>query len=982
MTPLEFLAAVWPSDGLYCIGTPFSGKSGALEHKMFKSISAAADYAISMAEKKNVFFAVHSFEKERVWNERHHFDKVNKVWVADWSQRTQSNTKSGKAFFFDLDVGESDRVKKYATQGDAFAAIKDFCVATGMPRPMIASSGGGLHVYWIMERSLPSRTEWFTIAQRLRQLAQRHKLLFDPSRTTDTASVLRVAGTFNLKKDGEPRPVKVLTTTVPQDPEAFNARIVAQLEKADITPLPDRLPETGLGSNMDKVYDGPLSDFDDVRAACKQMERAWELKGRVPEPEWFHTLQLVRCCIDGRRLCHEISSGDPRYSVEGCDAKIDQLEASKAGPTSCQTIRDKFGSADEDLCAGCPFYAQPAGFNPLKAAHLTAVAPPPVIIETDIETGEQVAVTIPQPPQPYKRLKNGGVGIIRERDDGSQYIQTVHDHDLYPIDRFADRSMGVERQKWMYHPPHEPPFAFLLDASDFVDVRALARALASHGIYSTGNDYNGVKTFMSAYIRQLQAAKAPKQHFDHFGWTEDGTAFVYRDQMFLEGNITRPITLGPIASDYADMLGQAGTMANQIEALKFFNFPGYERHQFLIASGLGSMLLNMTEFAGLLINCTGEAGTSKTTSLRAAASLWGPPRQYVRNGTKEGATVLARDRRRSVLSSLPNCIDELTDMDPAAIKSMVMNITQDGEREGLTRRGGLKKGIGVNRSNITLSTSNTVLQSFLQRNNAAGAAGAVRVFEMSFERVGIHTSVEANAFMREINANYGWIGPAFAQYVVNNRALVMDRVLKQYDRLIVAYNMQSEERFWFVGIAVAVVALQIAVKQGWLFYDPVQMLNVVLKDLLAHQRGIVAEERASNDPLTVLGNFFLAHVGSMAVMVKYGTNVYMHNRPNRELVGEIAHYRKEALIAPKQFQEFCKHAGVDHYRTVANLTRRGIITGKHRLIIAGGTEWAQPRTYYYRVKLDHPELDGIVEEPPPKPLDQMANIIGPLTSAA
>lgn len=980
MTPSEFLRAVWPDDGFYCIGIPYTAGSGALEHTMLKDIDKAADFAVEQAKSKNVFFGVHSFAKDRIWNDRHHYDKARKAWVAGWSQRTQSNTLYGKAFFFDLDVGVSENAKKYATQGDAFAAIKDFCKATGLPKPMITSSGGGLHIYWILTRALPSNTEWVSIAQRLRQLAQRHKLLFDPSRTTDTASVLRVTSTFNHKKEGEPRPVRVLTTTVPIEPEAFNDIIVSQLQLAKIDPLPDRSVESILGSNMDKEYDGPLTDFEDVRKACKQMERAWQLKGRVPEPEWFHTLQLVRCCINGRELCHEISAGDPRYSIEGCDAKIDQLDVKKAGPTSCLTIREKFGSADEDLCKGCQFYTQPAGFNPLKAARLTAVAPAPIVIETDLETGQQVEVSIPQPPLPYKRLKaGGGFGIQRERDDGSQYILPIHHNDLYPVDRFADRDAGTENQKWMYHPPHEPPFAFMLEAADFVDTRSLARALANRGIYVESNNYANVRDYMSAYIRQLQKDKAPKQHFEHFGWTKDYTGFVFRDQIMMANNVVRPITLGPTASDYKSMVDQGGTLAGQIAALKFYNKPGYERHQFLIASSLGSTLLHMLDFSGVLVNCTGDAGAGKSTALKAAASLWGPPKRYVRNGTKEGGTALARDRRRSVLSSLPNCIDELTDMDPIAVKSMVMNITQETERDTLDSKRRLRKGSDMTRSNTTLTTSNTVLQSFLQRNNAAGAAGAVRVFEMMFEDRKIHTAPEANAFLREIGVHHGWIGPAFAQYVMNNYALVNDRVQKQYDKLITAYRMKPEERFWFAAISVALVALQIAVRQGWLFYDPVVMLNVVLKDVLWQQRSIVSEERAMNDPLTVLNDFFLAHVGSLAIMIKYGSNVYLHNRPNRELVGEVAHFRGEALISPKQFQEFCRRAGVDHHRAVMNLTDRKIITGKHRSTIASGTEWSQPRAYYYRVDLKHPDLIGMIEEPKPKPLDQMANITQPLT---
>ena len=63
-----------------------------------------------------------------------------------------------------------------------------FVQQTGLPKPLVTSSGGGFHVYWLLTDEIPS-DEWRDHATRLRQLAMHYGLKADPSRTTDTSSV-------------------------------------------------------------------------------------------------------------------------------------------------------------------------------------------------------------------------------------------------------------------------------------------------------------------------------------------------------------------------------------------------------------------------------------------------------------------------------------------------------------------------------------------------------------------------------------------------------------------------------------------------------------------------------------------------------------------------------------------------------------------------------------------------------------------------
>jgi hypothetical protein len=116
------------------------------------------------------------------------------------------------SFWLDIDVGDKKAAegKGYTTQRAALMALRDFCDATGLPKPLlVVCSGYGLHVYWLMSEFVPA-DRWRQIASKLKALTIAHKFLVDQSRTADIVSLLRPAGTLNFKNPGNPQPVAVL----------------------------------------------------------------------------------------------------------------------------------------------------------------------------------------------------------------------------------------------------------------------------------------------------------------------------------------------------------------------------------------------------------------------------------------------------------------------------------------------------------------------------------------------------------------------------------------------------------------------------------------------------------------------------------------------------------------------------------------------------------------------------------------------------
>ena len=150
----------------------------------------------------------------------------------DGSSRMAINAALMNAFWLDLDCG-SEKAKTgagYETKEDALYALRAFCRAVGLPRPMIIDSGGGLHVYWSLKETI-SANRWKELAGKLKQATKALGFLADQSRTADAASVLRPVGTYNRKYD-PPRLVVLLCDAAGDvDPDVFEAALDSFLAK-------------------------------------------------------------------------------------------------------------------------------------------------------------------------------------------------------------------------------------------------------------------------------------------------------------------------------------------------------------------------------------------------------------------------------------------------------------------------------------------------------------------------------------------------------------------------------------------------------------------------------------------------------------------------------------------------------------------------------------------------------------------------------
>lgn len=970
MTPVEFLKSVWPSSGLFALALPYvlpDLSKTVYRHAVFTTIEGAEAFIERHKHKHDLYFCMHALRDEKRWNPNKKNLKTGETGA--FEVRTQANMLEARVFFFDLDVGVSDeRSTKYQSQAEALAGLKNFCTQTGLPKPTITSSGGGLHVYWPISEALPSEN-WKEHAHRLRQLAKHYGLLADPTRITDSASVLRVPGTFNHKNPANPRPVRVLNIGKETPNGVFLKLVADAMTRADIQikAMPKLPAGDLLGSNLEREFDAPPVAMRALVAACGQVQRLVKLRGNVSEPEWYHTLNLVRFVERGDHYAHKMSAGHPTYSFEGTQAKLEQLrdrrngDGKPLGPTTCNKLAEVCG---DEACVTCPFAGKVK--SPLQAARYKDEAPAPVV---EVTLGPQVITTeIPSPPEPYMRMKGGGIAVATKDKEGNEHHIRIYANDLYPIRRLVNTTQELEQQTWRVHLPRSGAKDFALDADALYDRKKFLTTISHQGIYPEANQVNYLQEYMIAYIQKLQQEADAEAQCNHLGWTDSCTNFIMPDKIMLEDGTARPAALSLGAQRASQQVFKKGTLQRQVELLRFYEHPDYTPNQFFILNALAAPLFYMTGHHGVIVNATGDAGASKSTSLYTAASFWGQPELYPINGTNNGATVRGRNERVTTLANLPICVDEITHMPIKDAQDLAMGITQPGHRIRLEQSGVERASNDAYKATIMLTTANSSLHTLLSTDNSAGTAGSMRVFEIPFRPLNVHTKPEADEFLHELRENFGHVGEAFMGYVVRHRKAVEKRLREVMREIDTEGRIQSSERFWSAAIAAVLVAAEIAKSLGLLNYDAARLKQWALTVQLDYMRGTVREEYAS--PLGVLADYLELIAGDMIVTHRpqAGGNITpVAKSPRGQL---LAHYEIDdgvMFVLKKGFKDYCNRIGANSRKILDELHQPRpngdkamcIVTSKlTKKVLGYRTEFAKAQTACFVIDMAHVEVSG------------------------
>lgn len=1015
MTPGKFLRLVWPDKGFYCLAHPFKPEGSSVTvytHRVFDNISAAVTHVHTMEHSADTYFAVLSLEQEKRWDPNKKDYKTGQPGA--YAVRVQENMLAAKALFFDLDVGSD--AGKYPTQAEALKALIAYCQTAKLPMPTLVSSGGGVHVYWHFAETVGVE-EWRDLAWNSRQLADALKLKVDPTRTIDSTSVLRVPGTFNWKDRTNPRRVQVLQEGAITPIAVLRQLIHDALIRAGTTPdasAPARriaAPANALGvaSNLDLNSFGPPPTLKELGDTCGQVREILRSQtdpshphhGPLDNTAWYRgMIATLHHVEDGDNWCRKLTALHPR-SVADIEAKL--VQASNFPPAKCETLQ-QFMPWRDAPCQTCRFRDKVA--NPFMAARKSVPAPPPslslsagssappappplpggafagsVVGAAPAPTAPSlsvVAAMLPNPPKPYERLKAGGVAVTHTDKDGNETTRVIYENDLFPLKRLANGDDRKEQQLWRVAIPRVGYRDFTIDADTLYDSRKFCVAIAHNGVYPHKADIPALQDYMIAYISQLQKVDDAAEQVGHLGWADEYRRFILPDKTLHEDGTVSTTALSLPAERAAQHITKRGDLTSQIALLHFYDHDDYIPNQTVILGSLASAIFYATGHHGVVVNCSGDAGASKSTTLYTAAGLWGDPQMWPINGTNRGATANARTQRIVTNANLPTCVDEITHLPAKEAIDLVMNITQPGHRLRLDVTGAERQTASNYKSAIMIATANSSLHGLLSTDNAAGTAGSMRVFEMRFQIQRVHTKAEADEFLRQINQHHGHVGEVFVNFVVRHRAAVEKRVQQVMREVDEAGQITSAERFWSAYVATVVVAGEIARALGLTAYDPNKIRTWLVTRQIPHMRGVVREEY--RDSTAVLTDYIAEKNGNILVLNRTGSTgvntngnhaaglTYAENKPGGALLG---HYDRAAgvLYLLKQgFKEHCQRIGASSVKileelcqprpTAAGQPMRIVVDRQVRRTLGAGTEYAKGQSWCFAVDMNHPEISG------------------------
>jgi hypothetical protein len=848
MQPLDFLAAVLPSEGVYCVAELSSSKKEHAYASSLKELEAALDRF--NANKFNTYFALATFTEE--------------------GSRLSSNAKLMRSLFVDLDCDATDP-KKYKTQQDALDALSAFLQSTSLDKlgtPWIVSSGGGVHAYWSFTQDI-SIPEWKLLAENFKRLCKQQGLLIDMTVTADASRVLRVPGTMNWKQADNPRPVKILQEGQPME---FSVLLSAVKEKlnghavADVM-LPGKRPTQITGSSKLRLFENTVVVFKTILhrtvngSGCGQLLHYMQnAADDGMEPLWRGLLSLTKVCTDGEKYAKKLSSLHP-YPEERMQQKLREIK----GPYPCV----KLDSENPGICTGCPHWGKIT--NPLALGRelQASTEVKEVEVAPAVQTQEQaITVQRPTPPKGFSYGKNGGV--YREiKDEDAEGNKIKRPMMVLPYDLFVVDLLNIQGDHVVHMVALRPegttqvtlPQRAVVSKDETVKALAAQNVVASFGAKNDTNLFDYVRSCVEAVSAERKALAVPAS----FGWQDDGS-FVTNGKIFFPNGNTRTTPMPGLENLVANTRPK-GTVENWAKVVDML----IRRKNFdLLAVGLGvafgSPIMDFSKLSGLVFSAgSSRSGTGKSLSLQLAASVWGDPQGYRINPT---TSPVATIQRAGLLRSLPLVTDEVTTKNRKDFEWFPAFVFDISEGQGKER---MESGANKERLNLTkwrllaIVSSNDHTLDYLSGGRKHSSEGEMRRMLQWEVKETLTWDLHEVEILKLLSDNFGYAGQKFGAWLAANRSLAESYYNRIYADLRAEFQFTNDERFWHAGVASCVTGWVLAgTKHAGIVDLPIKALIESLKRIVEKTRATVkASARTAED---ILNAYIRDYYGRLVVI--------------------------------------------------------------------------------------------------------------------
>jgi len=846
MQPLEFLAAVLPSSGVYCAAEFTSPKK---EHVFVNNLQEILDAGQKFVDtNRDAYFALSSFKEA--------------------GSRTAENARLVKSLYMDLDLGGE---KAYADKKEAIAAFENFMSTTGMAdlgQPFVISSGGGFHVYWPLDEEVEI-AQWKPMAENFKRLCRQENLVIDWNCTADAARVLRIPGTFNYKKEN-PRSVKILveadrTFSLFALDSFIKSKLKAPTYEASTVNLPGQRPKSPANATTKKLIAESSTYFKHILKKTQDGKGCGQLAYYIEnatndgmEPLWRGMLSLAQKCDDGAKAVVWLSQLHP-YEPERMTQKLREIK----GPYPCL----KLDSENPGICTECPHFGKIT--NPLALGrHIETDTQPKQIELTPAPTAPVApAPTVVQRPAPPKGFSYGKSGAIFrdtqiEDADGQTVTKQVM---VLPYSLFVVNILQLDGEHIVHMLALRPEGSveITLNQRAVVSKDETLKTLAEQNILAAGgwNDKN-----LFEYVRScVEEASLAQQAIivpTSYGWQENGS-FVYNERIYSQSSIPRHVPMRALAN-LNRVCMPTGSIQNWQRVINMLTNKGLYEILSLSLVGFGAPLMRFTGYDGVTFHIgSTESGTGKSLTLELAASVWGHPTKY---RVSKSTSDVAMQQRLGLLNSLPLISDEITNKNRKDFEWIPGFIFDVSEGQGKER---MESGANKERENTTywksmaLLSSNTHVMDYLTGARKHSSEGEIRrVLEQTMTDV-IRWESEEIAALQLLKTNYGVAGQLYTQYLVDNPEEVQKVMASVHTELKNKLSFQDDERYWHAGCTSLVAGAVLADKAGVVRY-PIERIINVLRNMVDKARELIdSNVRTAED---VLNSYVREFYGKFVVV--------------------------------------------------------------------------------------------------------------------
>lgn len=966
MTPQEFLRLVLPEQGNYYLAL-FKKGHDAPAHLTFSDIDVMVEKAEEIAARPDyqVYHACSSYKTPWV--------EVEVDGTTKKKYRIKDNWSHARSFWVDIDCGQSkaDEGKGYLTKNEAAKAVFKFAAEIGWPKPVLVDSGNGLHSYWPLSKDISSAA-WVKVAQALKAALTFAKVIADPSRTADFASVLRTPGTFNRK--GEPKLVQVKSTCVPQDPAELVASLSAYIKANKVT-LPKETSKPAANINADFIIEYPKIDcsIEELANKCQQVSQMRDSKGDIGYEHWRGVIGLAKFCIDGEEkmeswteLRHE------KHAQLNWQAK---WKTWNSDPTKCDFLELN----NPEGCIGCEFRGKGKFKSPIVLGRII-----PISVETAVEvapahapTAAPVVVVVPALPTGYSWDGHLLSRLLPDKDGLLHALSFCHD--LFYLTSRIRGEDGSFRHGVRMHLPNKTVRDFEISGDAMASTTDMLRALARHELHTSNHKDAG--SHMAAYLRdQLKALKLQVDEVStmtSFGWKDDYTTFLLGETLFTKTG-ARKVLVGGNAKGWAKFLEPRGSVEPYVKALNFmYNREGVEHWQYAICAGWGTLLTHMTGenlYKGLLLALQGgDTAKGKTTACHSAMYAFGYAPKMSLN-SKDGFTGNALWAFLGVYNNLPILMDELTKIEATLFSDISYGVSNGQAKVRMHTRGGNVSFADTAEWQLSpYITGNRDFHGLLASEQANSQAEAVRLIQVNVDRYkpvymvkpeidrATLTKEEREALEAEesilvrdntqiMQNNAGPAGALMIQYMVDNRDAV-EKLVRDYMNQLTKQIPSSRYRFYRCHTACTLAAAKIAKDLGIIDFD-LDRLTAFTLDMIhslsesVMETNSITQEEAFSRLISSLANRILV------------TQEYRDKRdgrgpetPRHRIVGEVAgryvlgtqkdkEFAGQLLLAQKDVRDWCMKNRTDYNAMLAKLDADGVLVHKsEKLTLTRGTDF-------------------------------------------